>query len=98
MTQDRCLASRWFRWRWDESRGDEYGHWGPLTWLFEVDADSWPLRQIEIYDAGPSLRYGPDHDEIEYGFLGKARLDEAENWPLDEITANEFEAAWIDRR
>lgn len=92
------MASRWVKWRWEESRGDENDHWGPSTWLFEVDADSWPLRQIEIYDAGPTLRYGPDHDEDEYGGLGQARLDESENWPRGEITADEFEAAWADDR
>lgn len=88
------MGSRWFKWRWDESRGDEHDRWGPSTWLFEVDADSWPLRQIEVYDAGPTLRYGPGHDKDEYGHLGQARLDESENWPQGEITADEFEAAW----
>lgn len=94
--QAATMAERWFKWRWDESRGDENDHWGPSTWLFEVDADSWPLRQIEVYDAGPILRYGPDHHRDEYGGLGQARLDESENWPEGEITADEFEAAWTD--
>ena len=91
------MARRWFKWRWEESRGDENDHWGPSTWLFEVDADSWPLRQIAIYDAGPTLRYGPDRNEDEYGRLGLGRLDESENWPQGEITAAEFEAIWTDR-
>jgi hypothetical protein len=70
----------------------------PSTWFFEVDADSWPLRQVEIYDDGPTLRYGPEHDEDEYGSLGQARLNESESWPQGEITASEFEAAWTDYR
>ena len=90
------MARRCFRWRWEESRGDEHDHWGASTWLFEVDADSRPLRQIEIYDAGPTLRYGPDHAEDEYGFLSRSRLDESARWPLGEVTADEFEAAWTD--
>lgn len=92
------MARRWFKWRWEESRGDAYDHWGASTWLFEVDADSLPQRQIEIYDAGPTLRYGPHLDEDEYGFLGRARLDESQNWPNGEITADEFEEAWTDHR
>lgn len=92
------MARRWFKWRWEEPRDDEHAYWGPSTWLFEVDSDSWPLRQIEIYDAGPTLHYGPGHDEDEYGFLRKARLDESENWPQGEITSDDFEAAWAEHR
>lgn len=66
--------------------------------MFEVDQNAWPLRQIEIYDDGPTLCYGSDHHEDEYGRLGQARLDESEKWPRGEITVDEFEAAWTNDR
>ena len=92
------MGRRWFSRRWEESRGDENDHWGPSSWLFEVNADAWPVRQIEIYDSGPTLRYAPDHIEDEYGCLGQGPLDQSGNWPLGEITAAQFEEAWSDER
>ena len=85
------MTNRWFRRRWDESRGDENASWGPSTWFFEVGAEGWPIRQIEVYDNGPTLRYGPDHWEDQYGGLGQARLDELEDWTPWTITNEDFE-------
>jgi len=91
------MANRWVKFRWQESRGDQYAHWGPSTWFLEVDADTWPVRQVEVYDSGPSLRYGPGHEEDEYGALGQARVSDADdNWPFVWISSDEFEAAWRD--
>jgi hypothetical protein len=85
---------RFFRRRWDESRGDEFDDWGPATYLFEVDVDMWPTQQIEVYDFGPILRYGPEHVEDEHGGLGEVRLDELEDWSEWEMSAIEFERVW----
>jgi len=59
---------RYFRRRWDESRGDHSDHWGAATYLFEVDSVGRPIRQLEIYN-GTRLRYDSEHSEDEYGFL-----------------------------
>jgi hypothetical protein len=92
------MSTRWFRRRWEESRGDAFDAWGASTWFFEVGADGWPVRQVEVYDEGPTLRYGPDHDEDEYGGLGRARLDEFEDWAPWAISSEDFEEAWQPRK
>jgi hypothetical protein len=65
------MELRWFRRRWEESRGDGFASWGAATYFFEVGPDGRPVRQVEVYDAGPTLRYGPDHPEDEFGQLGQ---------------------------
>lgn len=92
----RTVSARYFRRRWEEPRGDRYDAWGHSTWYFETGTDGWPTRQIEVYDAGPTLRYGPDLEEDEYGGLGLCQLDELEDWTPWAITADDFEAAWND--
>jgi hypothetical protein len=89
------VPNRFFRRRWDESRGDEYGGWGHSVWYFEVGEDGWPVRQIEVYDRGPILRYGPGHEEDQFGGLGQASLDETdEDWSAYLIVRASFERAW----
>ncbi len=88
------MARRWFKRRWDESRGDQFDSWGASTYFFEVGDDGWPTRQVEIYDDGPTLRYGPDRTEDKYGQLGDARLDALEDWTGWAISAAEFERVW----
>jgi hypothetical protein len=56
------------------------------------------IRQIEVYDNGPTLRYGPDHREDRFGRLGEGRLDDLEDWTPWAITSAEFEAAWAQGR
>lgn len=87
-------GDRWFKRRWVDSRGDEFDAWGPATYFFEVGPDGRPTRQIEVYDHGPTLRYGPGGEEDEYGHLGTAQLDELEEWSPWAITGEEFEEAW----
>jgi hypothetical protein len=50
---------RFYRRRWAETRGDEFNGWGHSVWFFEADDDGWSVRQVEVYDAGRILRYGP---------------------------------------
>lgn len=88
------VGSRFFKRRWEESRGDEYDAWGASTWYFEIGEDSFPIRQVEIYDRGPTLRYGPEHDEDQYGFLSYAKFDDDEDWTPWEIPRAQFELAW----
>ena len=79
----------------DETRGDEFAGWGHSVWYFETDYEGLPVRQVEVYDAGRVLRYGPGHDEDRYGGLGQASLyDSDEDWSTFEITATAFERVW----
>jgi hypothetical protein len=80
--------------RWEESRGDRFSSWGAATYYFEVGPDGWPIRQIEVYDNGPILRYGPDHQEDEYGRLAQTQLEEMEDENQWAIAAQDFEDAW----
>jgi hypothetical protein len=89
-----AVTIRWFRRRWEESRGDEFDCWGSATYYFEVDADGLPIRQVEQYDNGPTLRYGPDHLEDQYGGLSTSRLEEIEDWTRYAVTSETFEESW----
>lgn len=89
------MPSRFYRRHWDETRGDEFGDWGRSVWYFEVGDDGWPVRQVEMYDAGPILRYGAGHEDDCFGGLGQASLyDSDEGWSRFEIAGDEFERAW----
>lgn len=59
---------------WNETRGDQYDAWGTSWWYFEVGTDGWVTRQIEQYNSGMQLRYGPEHEDDEFGGLAQAAL------------------------
>ena len=84
----------YFKRRWDEVRGDRYDDWGASWWLFEVDADGRVTRQIEMYDNGPTLKYGPENTEDQFGGLTDAELGDAEEWAPWSVTSTEFDEAW----
>ncbi len=89
------VPSRFYRRPWADTRGDEFNDWGRSVWYFEVDEDGWPLRQVEMYDDGHALRYGPRHQEDRYGGLGEASLyDSGDDWSRFAITEDEFEQVW----
>ena len=89
------MPSRFYRRRWDETRGDEFDEWGRSVWYFEVGDDGWPVRQVEMYDEGPVLRYGAGHEEDRYGGLGQESLyNSDEDWSRFEIARDEFDRAW----
>jgi len=88
------MSPRYFKRRWDEGRGDAFYSWGAADYYFEVSDEGWPTRQIEDYEAGPTVRYGPGREEDEYGRLGQVRLEEFEDWASWSITEDEFERAW----
>src|SRR5262245_15942231 len=85
---------RYFRRRWDESRGDRFDHWGAATYLFEVDPTGLPLRQLEVYDNGMRCRYDREHPEDQYGSLSAEPLESLEDWSPWAITRAEFEREW----
>ncbi|BAL88305.1 hypothetical protein AMIS_30850 [Actinoplanes missouriensis 431] len=89
------MPYRYYRRHWDDTRGDEFDAWGHSTWFFEVADDGLPVRQVEMYAAGPVMRYGPDHEEDRYAGLSEAPLYEpGDDWSRFEITEAEFERAW----
>lgn len=90
------MDGRFYRRRWDESRGEDFDAGRQSVWYFEVDDGGWPLRQIEVYDTGPVLRYGPGHEQYQYSGLGQARLDDdpEEDRSAFVITQDAFERVW----
>jgi hypothetical protein len=89
------MPNRFYRRQWAETRGDEFDDWGHSLWYFETDNEGWPVRQVEVYDGGQVLRYGPRHGEDHYGGLGQVSLyGSGEDWGSLEITSAEFERVW----
>lgn len=84
----------YFKRRRDEDRGDRHAGWGASWWLFEVDSGGQVLRQIEIYDNGPTKRYGPEVIEDDDGGLASEPLNPEGEWSPWRIASDEFEAAW----
>jgi hypothetical protein len=80
--------------RWSEDRGDQHAGWGCSWWYFEFGPDGYITRQVEIYDSGVRLRYGPNHMVDMYGKLGEGRLQDMDMPETEVLTAEEFEAAW----
>ena len=88
------LYMRYLRYRWTEDRGDEHADWGGSWWHFEVDVDGNPVRQVERYDNGVRLRYGPDHSEDEFGRLAESIVANWDQRPDHNLSAEDFEALW----
>lgn len=82
-----------YRRPWAESRGDAYDAWGPVAYYFETDEDGVVLRQVEVYDNGPTLRYDQQHPVDEFGFLADQPLNADEFAPYL-TTRDDFERAW----
>jgi hypothetical protein len=59
-----------------------------------VGTDGYPQRQIEQYDKGVVLRYGPEHPEDDFGFLTPSRVADWDRPADQEISAEDFEAVW----
>jgi len=79
--------------RWMEARGDKYDAWGTSWWHFEVGTDGWVTRQIEQYDSGMRLRYGPAHEADEFGGLAQAALALSDPEYVS-ISQQEFDTLW----
>jgi hypothetical protein len=93
-----AVPNRFYRRRWDNTRGDEFDCWGCSLWYMEIDDQGRPIRQLELYDAGRVLSYDAVHRESRYGSLGQATLnDSGEDWSTFEITDAEFDRVWSRR-
>ena len=83
----------YFRFDWNESRGDEFDDWGKSTFWFEMGDDGYAVRQLEVYEDGTVLKYDASHMEDKYGGLADQPLEPEEN-QIPEVKAAEFEAEW----
>ena len=89
------MSHRYFRRRWDESRGDEHASWGGATYYFDTDMALMATRQVEEYDNGNRLLYDESHPEDDHGGLTYVRVfPEDEDEALFEISAAEFDNVW----
>tara|TARA_R110000764_G_scaffold109468_1_gene195631 strand:+ start:1249 stop:2184 length:936 start_codon:yes stop_codon:yes gene_type:complete len=84
---------RYFKRKWNETRGDQYDNWGTSTFFIETDVSGNPSRQIEKYDNGIVLKYGDKKTEDEFGMLGYQDLD-LEEFSEFEISKTDFENEW----
>lgn len=84
---------KYYKKKWDETRGDEYDNWGTSIWYFEIDEKGYPNKQIEEYENGKILKYNSDNLEDEYGGLGGQAID-LEEFAEFEITKEEFYKVW----
>jgi hypothetical protein len=84
---------KYFKRKWDESRGDEFDSWGTSIWFLEIREDKYPTRQIELYENGNRLKYHSDKTFDDYGGLGDQTID-LDEFEKFEIQKNEFELEW----
>lgn len=77
---------------WNETREDEFNSWGSSIWFFEVGADNFPIRQLELYENGNRLKYHDSKPFDDFGGLGDQAL---ETTNLITINKNEFEIEWL---
>ena len=83
---------RYFKYYWNENRGDQFSDWGKSTWYNEVDEEFYATRQMEIYDNGNVLKYDLENIDDEFGFLAEGVLEIG--LESVEISKEEFETAW----
>jgi len=84
---------RYYKYKWNELRADQFDSWGYSLWYLEIGEDYYPNRQIEIYDNGKILKYSHDNIDDEYGGLGDQKIDLSEFEGV-ECTKTEFENNW----
>ncbi len=85
--------AKYYKRKWDETRGDEFDSWGRSIWSFEVNENGYPIRQIELYENGNRLKYHSGKPFDDYGGLGDQALDLNE-LKVFEIGMLEFEQEW----
>lgn len=85
--------NKYFKRKWDETRGDEFDSWGKSTWYFEIEPDGFPIKQIELYESGNRLKYDSENPFDDYGGLGDQALD-MDEFQSFEIDKAEFEIEW----
>lgn len=89
--------NRYFKYRWEETRGDEYADWGFSTFYTELDSEYYALRQIEVYDNGNILKYDETCLDDKFGMLAEKALseEELEESNCIEISKKEFDEKWL---
>lgn len=87
---------RYFKYRWNESRGDEYDNWGFSNWYNEFDEDFFTLRVIQVFDNGNILKYSEEYIDDEFGMLPEGVLifEDLIASGSVEISQEEFESVW----
>ncbi len=85
---------RYYKRRWEDTRGDEYADWGHSWWYFEVDQSDRVVRQVEVYDDGTVLKYSQATPEDQHGGLSAEFNCEA--MASFAIAAREFDDRWQD--
>ena len=84
---------RYFKRYWNEPRFGSGSEWGCSWWYFEADRAGVVSRQVEVYDAGPTLRYSTAQPTGEHGSLTDQPLDLNE-FAAFEIPRANFEQVW----
>lgn len=87
------MQLHYFKRFWDESRGDEFDHWGASWWYLEMDSLGDTSRVIQQYENGRILKYDEEHWLDAYGGIPQGGADLTE-FAGFEIAAEEFEAGW----
>lgn len=88
---------KYYKFYWDEPRGDEFDVWGTSIFFFEVDDNLYTVRQIEVYENGTVLFYDQTHFSDQYGMLNDQPIDE-EEMKIFEITKDEFQSELEQRK
>ncbi len=84
---------KYYKYKWNESRGDQFDSWGFSLWYIEIGEDNYYNRQVTIFDNGKILKYSENKLEDEFGGLGEGKFDLSEFDGI-ECSKNEFEENW----
>jgi hypothetical protein len=82
----------YYRYFWNETRGDMFDHWGTSVWYAEVGSDRYVTRQLEVYRSGIILAYDEEHHNDIYGILSDAPFEI--DSPIASIDEKEFNVYW----
>ncbi|MFT6922990.1 MAG: hypothetical protein ACJA1C_001998 [Crocinitomicaceae bacterium] len=85
---------QYFKYIWNEARGDQFDFFGKSVWYFEIDHDSYISRQLELYSTGLINKYSANHKEDQFGFLGYSHFDSKDFDEIVLIEGSEFENKW----
>ena len=85
--------TKYFKKKSEETRGDEFDSWGNFIYYFEVEADGYPTKQLELYENGNRLKYHSKKLFDDYGRLGNQALD-LDKFQSFEIEKDEFDTEW----
>ncbi|WP_430816394.1 hypothetical protein [Carboxylicivirga sp. RSCT41] len=90
------MKMNYIRRKWNETRGDEYDHWGNSIWYFETEKDGTVKRQVEEYSIGIIIRYDSEFSHDNYGMLSDMKLDLSDT-EFESIPEADFNKKWTER-